>query len=83
METPMPDNSLPMLTGVGQFGPLEMGGIFSVVMVREGLALDDYKDPGWYQYPAGTLAYEFAGRRRMRHTAVARRRDERTPRSRS
>ena len=48
MEMPMPDNSLPMMTGFGQFGPLEMGGIFSVVMVREGLALDDYKDPGWY-----------------------------------
>ena len=37
MEMPMPDNTLPMMTGFGQFGPLEMGGMFSVVKVREGL----------------------------------------------
>ena len=61
MEMPMPDNTLPMMTGFGQFGPIEMGGMFSVVKVREGLARDDYKDPGWYQHPAGTVAYEFKG----------------------
>jgi len=38
MEMPMPDNTLPMMTGFGQFGPLEMGGMFSVVKVRAGLA---------------------------------------------
>ena len=27
-----------MMTGFGQFGPIEMGGMFSVVKVREGLA---------------------------------------------
>jgi FtsP/CotA-like multicopper oxidase with cupredoxin domain len=58
MEMPMPDNTLPMMTGFGQFGPLEMGGMFSVVKVREGLDRNDYKDPGWYQHPAGTVAYE-------------------------
>ncbi len=58
MEMPMPDNTLPMMTGFGQFGPLEMGGMFSVVKVREGLERNDYKDPGWYQHPAGTVAYE-------------------------
>ena len=61
MEMPMPDNTLPMMTGFGQFGPIEMGGMFSVVKVREGLARDDYKDPGWYKHPAGTVAYEFKG----------------------
>jgi manganese oxidase len=25
IEHPMPDNTLPMMTGFGQFGPLEMG----------------------------------------------------------
>ena len=45
MEMPMPDNTLPMMTGFGQFGPIEMGGMFSVVKVREGLARDDYRDP--------------------------------------
>jgi manganese oxidase len=58
MEMPMPDNTLPMMTGFGQFGPMEMGGMFTVVKVREGLAANDYKDPGWYQHPAGTVAYE-------------------------
>jgi FtsP/CotA-like multicopper oxidase with cupredoxin domain len=58
MEMPLPDNTLPMMTGFGQFGPLEMGGMFSVVKVREGLAANDYKDPGWYKHPAGTVAYE-------------------------
>jgi manganese oxidase len=61
MEMPMPDNTLPMMTGFGQFGPIEMGGMFSVVKVREGLARDDYKDPGWYQHPPGTVAYEAKG----------------------
>jgi FtsP/CotA-like multicopper oxidase with cupredoxin domain len=58
MEMPMPDNTLPMMTGFGQFGAIEMGGMFSVVKVREGLAANDYKDPGWYRHPAGTVAYE-------------------------
>ena len=61
MEMPLPDNTLPMMTGTGPFGPLEMGGMFSVVKVREGLARDDYKDPGWYQNPPGTVAYEWTG----------------------
>ena len=58
MEMAGPDNTLPMMTGFGQFGPIEMGGMFTVVKVREGLAHDDYKDPGWYTHPQGTVAYE-------------------------
>jgi len=61
MEMPLPDNTLPMMTGAGPFGPIEMGGMFSVVKVREGLARNDYKDPGWYRHPAGTVAYEWKG----------------------
>ncbi len=57
MEMPLPDNTLPMMTGTGPFGPIEMGGMFSVVKVREGLARNDYRDPGWYQHPPGSLAY--------------------------
>jgi hypothetical protein len=26
--------------------------------IREGMARDDYRDPGPYKYPAGTVAYE-------------------------
>jgi len=61
MEMPLPDNTLPMMGGNGPFGAMEMGGMFTVIKVREGLARDDYKDPGWYKHPAGTLAYEWKG----------------------
>jgi hypothetical protein len=61
MAMPLPDNTLPMMTGAGPFGPLEMGGMFTVVKVREGLARSDYRDPGWYQHPQGTVAYEWKG----------------------
>jgi FtsP/CotA-like multicopper oxidase with cupredoxin domain len=61
MEMAAPDNTLPMMTGFGQFGPIEMGGMFTVVKVREGLAVGDYKDPGWFQHPQGTVAYEAQG----------------------
>ena len=59
MEMPLPDDTLPMMTGQGPFGALEMGGMFTVVKVRDGLARDDYRDPGWYEHPAGTVAYEW------------------------
>src|SRR3989442_7364540 len=58
MEMPMPDNTLPMMTGFGQFGPIEMGGMFTLMKIREGLAPNDYKDPGDYKNPEGTVAYE-------------------------
>jgi manganese oxidase len=61
MEMPLPENTLPMMSGDGPFGPLEMGGMFTVVKVREGLARDDYGDPGWYRHPEGTVAYEWKG----------------------
>jgi FtsP/CotA-like multicopper oxidase with cupredoxin domain len=61
MEMPIPDNTLPMMTGAGPFGAIEMGGMFSVVKVREGLARNDYKDPGWYKHPPGTVAYAVDG----------------------
>jgi FtsP/CotA-like multicopper oxidase with cupredoxin domain len=53
---PLPRNTLPMMTGEGPFGPIEMGGMFTVVKVREDQAPGDYKDPGWYQHPPGTVA---------------------------
>ena len=61
MEMPLPDNTLPMMTGFGQFGPIEMGGMFSVVKVRAGLGSDDYADPGWFEHPEGTVSYEWKG----------------------
>jgi manganese oxidase len=58
MEMPAPDNTLPMMTGSGPFGGIEMGGMFTVMKIRDGMARDDYRDPGPYQHPAGTVAYE-------------------------
>lgn len=36
MEMPLPDNTLPMISGQGPFGPLEMGGMFTVAYEWEG-----------------------------------------------
>jgi FtsP/CotA-like multicopper oxidase with cupredoxin domain len=52
MDMGRPKNTLPMMSGSGPFGPIEMGGMFTVLKVREGLA--SYEDPGWYQQPPGT-----------------------------
>jgi hypothetical protein len=30
--------------------------------VRRDQKRGDYTDPGWYQHPPGTVAYEFTGR---------------------
>jgi FtsP/CotA-like multicopper oxidase with cupredoxin domain len=61
MEMAMPDNTLPMMTGFGQFGPIEMGGMFTVMKIRADLASDDYRDPGPYRHPEGTVAYQVSG----------------------
>jgi FtsP/CotA-like multicopper oxidase with cupredoxin domain len=61
MQMPLPDNTLPMMTGTGPFGPIGMGGMFSVVKVRDDLRRGDWRDPGPYRHPAGTVAYEFNG----------------------
>ncbi|MCF8203616.1 MAG: copper oxidase [Methylotenera sp.] len=58
MHMPGPDNTAPMMTGDGPFGPIGMGGMFSVLKVRRGLKRGDYGDPGWFSHPAGTLARE-------------------------
>lgn len=51
-----PENTLPMMMGNGPFGNLEMGGMFTVVKIRE--TLDGDGDPGWYDNPPGTVAYK-------------------------
>jgi hypothetical protein len=50
-----------MMTGTGPFGPIEMGGMFTIVKVREVLAPGDYQDPGWYAHPKGTVSYLLDG----------------------
>ncbi len=61
MEMPIPENTAPMMTGHGQYGPLEMGGMFSVLKVRKDQRPGDYRDPGPYRHPPGTVAYEYTG----------------------
>lgn len=55
---PLPDNTVPMMTGQGPFGSLEMGGMFTVLKVRDQLPGGADHDPGWYQAPKGTVAYK-------------------------
>ena len=61
MEMPIPDNTLPMMTGQGPFGGVEMGGMFSVLKVRKDQKPGDYRNPGWYRQPPGTQAFEWTG----------------------
>jgi hypothetical protein len=61
MEMPLPDNTVPMMTGQGPFGGVEMGGMFSVLKVRKGQAPGDYSNPPWYRHPSGSVAYEWTG----------------------
>ncbi len=62
MHMPLPENTIPMMTGQGPFGSVEMGGMFSVIKVRANQKPGDYKDVGWYQHPAGTVAREWKGK---------------------
>ncbi|MBV1774335.1 copper oxidase [Burkholderiaceae bacterium DAT-1] len=59
MKMPLPANTLPMMTGDGPYGSLEMGGMFSVIKVRRDQKPGDYSDPGWYTPRKGTVAYEY------------------------
>ncbi len=61
MEMPLPDNTVPMMTGQGPFGGVEMGGMFSVLKVRQDQAPGDYSSPPWYRHPSGSVAYEWTG----------------------
>ncbi|MDP9099897.1 MAG: copper oxidase, partial [Verrucomicrobiota bacterium] len=47
-------NTLPMMSGIGAFGPIEMGGMFTILKVRDGIT--SYEDPGWYPQPEGSVA---------------------------
>jgi FtsP/CotA-like multicopper oxidase with cupredoxin domain len=53
---PIPRNSVPMRGGVGPFGPIDMGGMFTIIKIREELPPNG-ADPGWYEHPRGTVAH--------------------------
>jgi hypothetical protein len=50
----VPSNSLPMVGGSGQYDYITMGGMFTMLKVRDKLSGDG--DPGWYEAPSGTRA---------------------------
>jgi hypothetical protein len=50
----MPENSIAMMGGKGPHGIIGIGGMFTVLKVRERLT--SYADPGWYQAPRRTVA---------------------------
>ena len=54
MHMAMPENSIPMMGGPGPYGQIDMGGMLTLLKVRENIT--SYGDPGWYQPPPGTLA---------------------------
>jgi len=56
MNMPLPRNSISMVATPGPFGPIDMGGMFTILKVRE--RLDGAADPGWYKHPDGTVATE-------------------------
>ncbi|MFN7856181.1 MAG: copper oxidase, partial [Acidovorax sp.] len=41
--------------------PLEMGGMFTTFKVRASQPAGDYRDPGDYPAPPGTVAFEWQG----------------------
>lgn len=51
-----PENTLAMMAGKGPFGNIEMGGMFTVLKVRDDIRPGDFSDPGWYRNPPGTVA---------------------------
>jgi FtsP/CotA-like multicopper oxidase with cupredoxin domain len=56
MQMQQPKNSISMVGGKGPHGVIDMGGMFTIVKVREKLAGDG--DPGWYDAPKDTIATE-------------------------
>jgi manganese oxidase len=51
----VPKNSIPMVGARGPFDYITMGGMFTILKVREQLASYD-ADPRWYSHPPGTVA---------------------------
>ncbi|HEX8339977.1 MAG TPA: multicopper oxidase domain-containing protein [Tepidisphaeraceae bacterium] len=52
----MPPNSVPMVGARGPHDYITMGGMFTILKVRENLPGGHDQDPGWYRDPPGTLA---------------------------
>jgi len=54
MNMPAPPNSLPMRSGPGPYGAIGMGGMFTILKVRDNPETED--GTGWYAPPPGSVA---------------------------
>jgi manganese oxidase len=64
----VPENSIPMIGAHGPHDYITMGGMFTVMKVRE--RIDDYDlDPGWYRNPPGTQS-RLASKDEMRKDGI-------------
>ena len=54
MKMPVPANSIAMVGGKGPYDEITMGGMFTLLKVRQ--RLEGEGDPGWYTPPPGTQA---------------------------
>lgn len=53
MQMPAPKNSIPMVGGKGPFSSIDMGGMFTILKVRDNPAMEDGK--GWFAHPPGSV----------------------------
>ena len=58
-----PENTIPMMTGTGPFGNIGMGGMFTLLKVRDNLSKG--QDPGWYPNPPGTVASSVSNQKQV------------------
>ena len=61
-----PENTLPMMAGDGPYGAIQMGGMFTILKVRDHLKAGD--GAAWYQPPEGTVAEKVPAGRRLEPT---------------
>jgi FtsP/CotA-like multicopper oxidase with cupredoxin domain len=54
MKMDVPANSIPMIGAPGKHDYIDMGGMFTVLKVRDGI--QSYEDPGWYEGSPDTQA---------------------------
>jgi len=64
-----PANSLPMVGAQGQYDYITMGGMFTLLKVRDTLPADG-TEPGWYESPPGTRA-DTAADEELRRDGIA------------
>ncbi|HSA65156.1 MAG TPA: copper oxidase [Nitrospira sp.] len=67
MHMAIPANSIPMVGANGPYDYITMGGMFTILKVRENLT--SYADPGWYRPPPGTLA-QLAGKQDLKRDGI-------------